>query len=131
MTPPILPFGSVIGIEAASNAGLRHTARQRIQVSADLPNREKAKTARWGEPICCLYRGINSTLADIAAAQGIEATGTLKTMRGQPIPAGSIWEVTTDDCDEPFVVQMTGNLVHRGSRVMRLVAVKDTQLDKP
>lgn len=129
MTGPLFTDFDLADLRQHSTAGLVHTARQRIQANATLPNREKAKTASWGPPICCLYKAINSTQAELAAAQGIEATGTLKVPMGQQIRTGSIWEVTAD-CEEPFVVEVSGDLVRVG-KIMRLVAVKDTQLNKP
>lgn len=129
MTPPILPFGSLIGIEAGSNAGLGHTAQQRIWPTVELPDEE---VERVGEPtlgpaICCHLKVISSTLADVAAASGIKAQWSLKVPMGTVIPPGSQWQVTTD-CDEVYPVEVTGDLVRVG-RVMRLVAAVDVPLD--
>lgn len=126
----VLPRGSLRGLRALSTAGMRHTARQVKPNSERLANAEIGKAPTLGPAICCLYKGINAAQAQIAAALGFEATGTLKVKQGQSIPSGTIWQIETDDCDAPFAVEVVGDLVRVG-RVMRLVAVKDVALNRP
>lgn len=129
MTPPVLPFGSLGALRGSSTAGMGHTARQRIQMTTELPDEEVEPVGEptLGPAICCHLKVISSTLADVAAASGIKAQWSLKVPRGTRIPPGSQWEVTTD-CDEVYPVEVTGDLVRVG-RVMRLVAAVDVPLD--
>lgn len=127
MVGPVFTDFDVADLRQQNTAGLVHRARQRIPNRVRQPNGEYLESPTWGDPVCCLVKDMNWVQAQVAAVQGIKATGTMKVELRQPIPASSIWEVRTD-CDV-FAVEVTGDLVRIG-RTMRLVAVKDIALNR-
>lgn len=125
----VLPRGSLRGLRAISTAGMGHTARQVKPNAQRQPLGEYSKSPTLGAPVCCHLKVLGSTLAEVAAARGIEAQWSLKVPADTVIPAGSVWRVT-DDCGSwTETVRITGDLVKHG-RVMRLVGAVDTTLDK-
>lgn len=131
MSPPVLPFGSLGGLQGSSTAGMRHTARRLVSTKVVLPNQEEHTTQGWStETLCCHLASIGSQLASIAAASGYQAQWSFKVSAGHGIKAGDVFRVTgTTACREwTEIIKVMGPLVKHGP-IFELWGAVDTPLD--
>ena len=128
---PLHPELTFLDARAISEAGLRHTAQLATTVTVRLPNGEEYTTTTWGTAIPCRLKVIGTRVAQIAAAQGVEAQWSLVFEQMQDVVIGQQAMVrgATDGVDWQRLVEITADLGLAG-RIHRQTTAVDVDLDQ-
>jgi hypothetical protein len=129
---PILPDLALGPLRVMQEKGLRHRAVPVVKETIRFPNGEYEEVWVEGDEVPALLLVAGSEVAELAAVQGVRATGVLK-LRIAPalVEVGSLFRVrgVQRGTQRTWEVKVTADLDQGTARIIRRLLIEETEID--